>query len=146
MNKKRQQKLLKSWLLFKKKKSNFTGNLLQNYKYLKHEIFMILLKHESSLSVAFQFAWLYIPLINFVWNLLKIMPCFRKFNILLMKPLSNISVLQSSIPIYFMYQVIGDNPLSHLKKCILQRNAKCIICFAKFNDHTILNYSQKWKL
>ena len=120
MNKKRQQKLLKSWLLFKKK-INFTGNLLQNYKYLKHEIFMILLKHESSLSVAFQFAWLYIPLISFVWNLLKIMPCFRKFNILLMKPLSNLSVLQSSIPIYFMYQVVGDNPLSHLKKCAFYR-------------------------
>ena len=55
INKKRQQKLLKSRLLFKKI-ANFTGKLLQNYKQLESEIFRILLKHLSDhLPVLFQF-------------------------------------------------------------------------------------------
>ena len=44
---KKQWKLLKSGLLFKKME-NFTGKLLQNYKQLEREIFRILLKHASN--------------------------------------------------------------------------------------------------
>ena len=55
INKKRQQKLLKSRLLFKKI-ANFTGKLVKNYKQLESEIFRILLKHLSDhLPVLFQF-------------------------------------------------------------------------------------------
>ena len=57
--KKRQQKLLKSRLLFDKI-VNFTSKLLQNYKYLDCEIFRILLKHVSDHLSVFQFAWLYL--------------------------------------------------------------------------------------
>ena len=40
-----------------KKTANFTGKLLQNYKYLECEIFRIFLQHVSDhLSVFFQFA------------------------------------------------------------------------------------------
>ena len=50
---KRQYKLLKSRLHFKKI-TDFTGKLLQNYKYLECEIFRILLKQVSDhLSVLF---------------------------------------------------------------------------------------------
>ena len=53
---KRQKKLLKSRLLFKKI-ANFTGKLLQNYKSLESEIFRILSKHVSEhLSLFSQFA------------------------------------------------------------------------------------------
>ena len=53
---KKQWKLLKSGLLFKKME-NFTGKLLQNYKQLEREIFRILLKHTiNHLSVLFKFA------------------------------------------------------------------------------------------
>ena len=49
-------KLLKSKLRFNKI-ANFTGKLLQNYKYLEREIFRILLKNISDhLSVLFQSA------------------------------------------------------------------------------------------
>ena len=59
-NRKRQQKLLKSRLLFKKI-ANFTGQLIQNFKQLKCKILRILLKHEiDHLSVLFQFARLYL--------------------------------------------------------------------------------------
>ena len=52
---KRQWKLLKSRLLFKKK-ANFTGNLQQNYKQLKCEIFSVLLKQgRDYLSVLIRF-------------------------------------------------------------------------------------------
>ena len=44
INKKRQEKLLKSRLLFKKT-ANFTDKLLQNDKQLECEIFRIFLKH-----------------------------------------------------------------------------------------------------
>ena len=47
-------------LLFKKK-ANFMSKLLQNYKYLKCQIFRILLKRVSDhLSTFFQYAWLYL--------------------------------------------------------------------------------------
>ena len=46
---------VKGRLLFEKI-PNFTGKLMQNYKYLESEIFRILLKHVSDhLSVLFQF-------------------------------------------------------------------------------------------
>ena len=54
INKKRQKKLLKSRLLFKKI-ANFTGKLLQNYKQLECEIFRILLKHLSDHVTMFFF-------------------------------------------------------------------------------------------
>ena len=58
-NRKRQYKLLKRRLLFKKI-ANFTGQLLQNYKWLECKIFRILLKQAGDhLSALFQFAWLY---------------------------------------------------------------------------------------
>ena len=53
---KRQWKLLKSRLLFKKI-ANFTVKLVQSYKYLECEIFSIILTHVSDhLSVLFRFA------------------------------------------------------------------------------------------
>ena len=56
ITRKKQQKLLKSRLVFKKI-VNFKGKLLQNYKWLECEIFRILLKHVNDhLSVFFQFA------------------------------------------------------------------------------------------
>ena len=57
---KRQQKLLKSRLPFKKL-ANLTGKLLQNYKQLEYESFWIFFKPvRYHLSVLFQFAWLYL--------------------------------------------------------------------------------------
>ena len=53
LNLKRQQKLLKSRLLFKKI-ANFTGELLQNYKQLECELFRVFLKHvKQSIIHAF---------------------------------------------------------------------------------------------
>ena len=69
-------------------------------------------------------------LINFVWNLLKLMPCSLKFVILLMKSLSSLSILLSSIPIVPCTAWGQSIVPSH------RRNALWIICFAKFNDHT----------
>ena len=56
---KRQQKLLKSRLLFKISRVNYS----KKYKQLKCQIFWIFLKHVSDyLSVLFQSAWLYLLL------------------------------------------------------------------------------------
>ena len=53
------KQLLKSKLLFKKI-ANFTGKLLQNYRYLECEVFRILLKHVGNhLSVLFQCSLFY---------------------------------------------------------------------------------------
>ena len=52
-------------------------------------------------------------LITFVWNLLKLMPYSLKFVILLIKLLSDLSILLSSIPIYLIYVLLGENPLSN---------------------------------
>ena len=43
-------------------------------------------------------------------DLLKLMPCSLKFVILLMKPLSDLSILISSVPICLMHVLLGDNP------------------------------------
>ena len=56
INRKKQKKLLKSRLFFKKI-ANLTGKLLQKYKYLECEIVGTLFKHvRNHLSVLFQFA------------------------------------------------------------------------------------------
>ena len=45
------------------------------------------------------------------------MPGYQKFDIFLMKPFHDLSILLSSIPIYLTYVLHGVNPLFHLTKC-----------------------------
>ena len=76
-------------------------------------------------------------LISFMWNLSELIPCFQKFDILLLKPFSDLSILPSSIPIYLTYVLLRDNSLFYLIECTFwQRNTVRVICFAKFNNHT----------
>ena len=60
-------------------------------------------------------------LISFVWNLLKLMPCSQQFDILLMKPLSHLSILLYFIPIYLIYVLLRENSLSHLTEFAFYR-------------------------
>ena len=64
------------------------------------------------------------------------MPFSQKFNILLKKPSFDLSILLSSIPIYLMYVLLWENPVSTHRVSSLQERTLHIICFAKFNDHT----------
>ena len=64
IKKKRQLKLSKSRLLFKKI-AHFTSKLLQNYKYLEWEIFRVHLKHASNHLSVFFSIYVTVPLIFF---------------------------------------------------------------------------------
>ena len=55
---------------------------------------------------------------------------------MLKKPSFDLSILLSSIPIYLMYVLLWENPVSTHRVSSLQERTLHIICFAKFNDHT----------
>ena len=76
-------------------------------------------------------------LINFVWNLLKLMPCSLEIchfiNVITLQSIKS-AIFNSHLS--YARTVWGQSiPISH-RICILQRNALRIICFAKFNIHT----------
>ena len=51
---------------------------------------------------------------QFCVKLVKANAMLCKICYLLMKPLSDLSILLSSIPVYLMHVLLRDNPLSHL--------------------------------
>ena len=87
-------------------------------------------------------------LIIFVWNLLKSMPCSLKFNTLLMKPLSDLSLLLSSFPIYLMHLLLSF-PKQHHYECykkLAPRSWPALFTLTNFLLIHTLSSAGKWKV